>query len=93
MGKICLFPFSNFLNRAPQSNTTVTSSPVAQAPIVSTAPQLPLAGNYVTIFDLMALEQRVQTLVSGVTTSISTRLTEQFTIPTPRAQVTTRNRN
>ena len=34
----------------------------------------------------MALEQRMQMLISEVTTSISTRLMEGFTIPTPRVQ-------
>ena len=89
VSKTCLSPFSSFLNRTSQSATPGTSSPAVQAALVPSTSQLPLTGSYVTNFDLMALEQRMQVLVSEATTSISTRLIEQLSTPGLRAHGTT----
>ena len=88
MSKTCLSPFSSFLNRTSQSTVSGISSPTANAPTAPTTSQLPLAGSYVTNFDLMALEQRMQILVSEATTSIRARLVEQFSPLATRAHGT-----
>ena len=85
MGKTCLSPFSSFLNRTPQAITPRAISPVAQTSTATEAGQLTSSSNYVTSLDLLALEQRMQVMVSELTTSISSKLLEQFTVPASQA--------
>ena len=85
MGKTCLSPFSSFLNRTPQTITPRAISPIAQTSTATEAGQLTSSSNFVTSLDLLALEQRMQTMVSELTTSISSRLIEQFAMPVLQA--------
>ena len=81
MGKTCLSPFSSFLNRTPQAVTPGAITPIAQTSTATEAGQLTSSSNYVTSLDLLALEQRMQIMVSELTTSVSSRLIEQFAMP------------
>ena len=85
MGKTCLSPFSSFLNRTPQAITPRAISPIAQTSTATEAGQLTSSSNYVTSLDLLALEQRMRTMVSELTTTISSRLIEQFAMPVSQA--------
>ena len=85
MGKTCLSPFSSFLNRTPQAITPRAISPIAQTSTATEAGQFTSSSNFVTSLDLLALEQRMQTMVSELTTSISSRLIEQFAMPVSQA--------
>ena len=85
MGKTCLSPFSSFLNRTPQAITPRAISPIAQTSTATEAGQFTSSSNFVTSLDLLALEQRMQTMVSESTTSISSRLIERFAMPVSQA--------
>ena len=76
LGKICLSPFSSFLNPSSQSNAPGTSSPSVQTPTATIIWQLPSISAYVTNSDVVALGQRIQVLGYEVTTSVSSKLLE-----------------
>ena len=78
--KTCRSPFSSFLNRGtlPTTEKSVTHDTAGSA--IPATSQPTAAPTFATSSDLQALEQRMQVLVSDVTTAISSRLLEQFAI-------------
>ena len=72
--------FSNFIYQPPQDNNPDVAAFRALVPSTSVIP-LQFSGNeFVTSSDLAALDRRMQVLVSEVTTAVSSRLFEQFSM-------------
>ena len=86
--KICNSPFSSFLNRTTLPNTEVNAAHVTAEPVIVTTSQPSVTPTFATSSDLQALEQRMQVLVSEVSTAISSRLLEQFAISPVRTTAT-----
>ena len=61
-------------------NTEVSAAHVTTEPVMATTSQPSVTPTFATSSDLQALEQRMQVLVSEVSTAISSRLLEQFAI-------------
>ena len=85
------FPsFSNFIYQPPQENNPDVAAFRALVPSTSAVPPQSSVNEFVTSSDLAALERRMQVMVSEVTTAVSSRLFEQFSMtPTVTTGATT----
>ena len=89
-GRTPFSSFSNFINQPPQDNNPDVAAFRALVPGTSAIPSQSSGNEFVTSSDLAALEQRMQVLVSEVTTAVSSRLLEQFSVtPTVTTRTTT----
>ena len=82
--------FSNFIYQPPQDNNPDVAAFSALVASTSAIPPQFSGNEFVTSSDLAALERRMQVLVSEVTTAVSSRLFEQFSMtPTVTTGATT----